>query len=156
MAWAKLEGPTAGGKPGIDFTDWNWGDMRLDNGSLKEIADRVAEVIFDELITTINEHHSPPYLNIDDEPDCSGEVAISIAVMEDHFLTIPLSGVQVDSDMMFALYRDPKNKANKRFDTDWPTTIARKQEAIKTLQGWIRQIEEMIRLDRKAMDEGET
>jgi hypothetical protein len=142
----KFTGPS--GPPGIDFTDWSWGEIDLDQGTVKVVADRVAEVLFTEITETVTDHHAPPYLSVgmDDEP----EMNLTIAVLDDHFVVIPLSSIELDTDCMFIMHKRDGTEGTEasNYVTDWPATIAAKQAAIELLNGWIAKLQETIELDR--------
>jgi len=143
----KFTGPS--GPPGIDFTEWSWGSIELDEGVYKAVADRVAETIFSEMTEVITEHHSPPYLSAGMDDD-GHEMNLTIAVLDDHFVVIPLSCIEVDIEMMIITHTREGTKGTEVSDyvPDWPASIATKQAAIDLLNGWIAKLQGAIELDR--------
>jgi hypothetical protein len=88
-----IEGPNADRKPEVDFRDWNWGELDLDSSPLKLVADRVAEVLWAEIVDSVK---NDGYARFSAEE--SGEPTIIVGLLDTHFLVIPLSDIIIEDE----------------------------------------------------------
>lgn len=88
-----IEGPD-GITSDIDFSGWSWGQFNLDSGLLKVIADRVAEVIWNEAVESFTKERYARFT----WDERTNQPAIGISLFE-HFIVLPLGEITIDDDL---------------------------------------------------------
>jgi hypothetical protein len=135
----RIDGPYIPLSPEIDFSQWTWGDF--EESTFKPIADRIAEVLWGEIVDSIRT--GEPRLDTDN--DGRGSISIIVDLMGTHFLYIPLAQVEIDDSLLVA-------KDQPGWELDYEATIAQQQQAIDILQGWIANIQAQLATARKEQE----
>lgn len=138
----RLQGPSSDLDPDIDFSEWTWGDF--EESTFKPIADRVAEVLWGEVVDSLKD--ARPHFSLDSED--SERLSIVISLLDTHFLVIPVAEIELDD------LEDGGLLIGNATEVDWETSMQRIQEGIAVMQDQIERLQLLIKeIEAEAAEE---